>query len=1302
VQGINSESLLDKAEELEKKYEWLKAARILEKTSEVFLGKNDFQRYTEIQESVGFCYFKSAFQVKTNDQFRKKIKLAILAYEKVVNLLRKGKNELDTVKLNDLKAKIAYANSWFEFDALTKKVFLDKWWLLKSEVLAAYEKMGDQMSKAKICNDMLEGSADCRYWLGLNSKESIKIRDQLLSLGEQAIKTLTNSGSTFELARAYCWTSYYYLISNSKALIDPSKDMIQKGSNYSKKALEIAQEIEDAWLIGWAYHSQSLAADKENNIESTINFLKFQIKYGEMAKDHYLTGLGRFMLVVFNNLFGSIEEDPEKHRTAYKQSLIEATKAMDHLKIINLRTWNRYYPITAAYYGLSLIEPEIKEKKHFLQQAVKFGRKAIELTEGWSHSAIPLNFYLYTTVLYNLSEIEPNLNKKSNILREILKNTKRCREFFKAYPIDLDVTANNQYIETLTYADLSKITPQKKNKLDLLNDALNALKLALTQITAVLHEAQQEWLYIRQGNRFYRLGSVYVQAYRLTSKKFYLDNAIEMYDSAITLFNKGEMLTRLAESHWQKAKIYNFTNKHIEASKEYMVASEAFMDMSEKVPQLKEYYKKHAQYLEAWNQIEQARFNHSRENYAEAMNQYRLAATLHEDSKCWDYLAPNYYAWEQLEKGEYLSRKEEQSQANYCFKLALEYFNKAEDSIRKEMNDIESTEEKEQAVKLIKASRLRIEYCQARISIEKAKVFDKQGEYSLSSNNYGNAARKIKSIKKEMESEDQQKELHLVEVLCRAWKKMAIAEETTSSESYLEAASFFDQAKELSGTRKSSLWAFGNSSFCKGLAAGIKYQTSLDIEEHNRAKAYIKNAATNYLKAGYKNASEYAKATQRLFDAYLFMNQAEGEADTEKRVKQYQLSENLLQLAAGSFMKAKHPEKTAQVQQILENVREEKQLAISFTDVLQAPTIASSTSSFSAPTSTSETSVGLEQFAHANVQANLVTTINQVKIGESFCLTIEFVNAGRQPALIMKVDDFIPSDFIVVKKPKIYRIEESCLNMKGKQLAPLKLVEVKVTLQPSKKGEYRVNPMVHYLNELGQKKSLSLKTLEITVEEMILADRVSTGTLELDSLLLGGIPKEYAVVFSGPPCDERELLIKNFLEVGAKQKEVTFYVATEANDLEGLLENPNFFLFLCNPKPKVEVPDLPNVYKLQSKTDLTHLSIALTKTLRNIDQSISNKRICIENLSDVLGKHGTNTTKEWISGLITDLGAKGFTMLAIMDPKEHPPDQATTVLNLFDGEISILQSDDPLDCRKSIVVKKLRNQDYIRNPICLR
>jgi len=49
----------------------------------------------------------------------------------------------------------------------------------------------------------------------------------------------------------------------------------------------------------------------------------------------------------------------------------------------------------------------------------------------------------------------------------------------------------------------------------------------------------------------------------------------------------------------------------------------------------------------------------------------------------------------------------------------------------------------------------------------------------------------------------------------------------------------------------------------------------------------------------------------------------------------------------------------------------------------------------------------------------------------------------------------------------------------------------------------------------------------------------------------------------------------------------------------------------------------------------------------------------------------------------------------------HASEDLYAILNLFDGEISITQSSDPLDCKKSILVKKLRNQDYIKNPICL-
>ena len=424
------------------------------------------------------------------------------------------------------------------------------------------------------------------------------------------------------------------------------------------------------------------------------------------------------------------------------------------------------------------------------------------------------------------------------------------------------------------------------------------------------------------------------------------------------------------------------------------------------------------------------------------------------------------------------------------------------------------------------------------------------------------------------------------------------------------------------------------------------------------------------------------------------------EVDPDKRAKQYQMSENLLEMAAGAFIRAKQPEKIAQVQGILATVREEKAVAVSLNEVLHAPTITSSTFSFTAPSPTSEVSVGLEQFQHANVQANLVAGVNEVRVGESFWVSVEFVNAGKEPALLTRVESFIPPDFVVIEKPEIYRLEESCLNMKGKQIAPLKLVETKVVFQASKKGTYQLKPTVHYLDELGQNRTLQLKPVEIKVEEVILEDRVSTGTAQLDSLLLGGIPKEYSVVLTGSPSDEREVIINNFLKAGVKEGQSSFYVTTEAAGLEYLLERSSFNLFLCNPKPKLNLADRPNVSRLRSKTDLTNLNIALLKAYRSVDQSLG-KRICIDILSDVLLEYGVKATRKWLAELTTDLISKGFTVLAVLNPLMHTSEELNSVLGLFEGELDLFQSEDPLQCRTSISVKKLRNQDYIKNPTCL-
>jgi hypothetical protein len=174
------------------------------------------------------------------------------------------------------------------------------------------------------------------------------------------------------------------------------------------------------------------------------------------------------------------------------------------------------------------------------------------------------------------------------------------------------------------------------------------------------------------------------------------------------------------------------------------------------------------------------------------------------------------------------------------------------------------------------------------------------------------------------------------------------------------------------------------------------------------------------------------------------------------------------------------------------------------------------------------------------------------------------------------------------------------------------------------------------------------------------------------------------------------------LEAGVRKDQNTFYITTEGGIIGNLLEDSNFHLFLCNSKPRISVPDLPNVTKIRSKTDINNLNIALMKASRNIDPRKSETtRICIEIFSDVLLWHGPEVTRRWLSELITDLTSKGSTLMAVMDPEMHPSDQSKAVLNLFDGEINLSEAEEPLECKKSLRIKKLKSKDYIKNPICL-
>ncbi len=484
------------------------------------------------------------------------------------------------------------------------------------------------------------------------------------------------------------------------------------------------------------------------------------------------------------------------------------------------------------------------------------------------------------------------------------------------------------------------------------------------------------------------------------------------------------------------------------------------------------------------SEIEMARQHHAEKHYGEAKEHYEKAAELHKSTERWSYLGPNYMAWARVEEAEDLSRREETQEARYLFQQATKLFREAEESINAKMNTIEAREERQIAEDLIKVSEVRSGYCFGRIALEEARILDRQGDHLASSDRYGQAVERFHTVINTMERESDRKEIQPIVYLCKAWERMMMAEDQMSPSLYNEASELFMEARKHALDQTTRLLAQAHSSFCRALEAGTKFEINRDPTLFSTAKNHIEAATNYYLRAGHRSSSDYATATNRLLDAFMYTYNAQTETDPNNKARFYKMAERLLQDSADLFLKAKHPEKSEEVRRILERVKEEREIAVSLSEVLHAPTLISTTTSFSTPTPTHEQAVGLERFENADIQANLILGGREVKVGDDVDIEIELVNAGKAPAQLIKVEEIIPRGFEVSSAPDICRVEDSYLDMKGRTLLPLKTAELKIVLRPLDKGTYQLRPRVLYLDEAGKYRSHEPEPATVIVKEL--------------------------------------------------------------------------------------------------------------------------------------------------------------------------------------------------------------------------
>jgi KaiC/GvpD/RAD55 family RecA-like ATPase len=346
----------------------------------------------------------------------------------------------------------------------------------------------------------------------------------------------------------------------------------------------------------------------------------------------------------------------------------------------------------------------------------------------------------------------------------------------------------------------------------------------------------------------------------------------------------------------------------------------------------------------------------------------------------------------------------------------------------------------------------------------------------------------------------------------------------------------------------------------------------------------------------------------------------------------------------------------------------------------------------------------LEAVVLPRIEARLVFRKNSLELGETLRVEVELQNNSHAAVWVTRIEDLVPASFELVESGG-HRQVGTHLDMHGLQVDPYIAESIEITLRSTEKGIFLVAPTIFYKTEAGVQTSSKLEPVPITVSETILPDRVPTGFQDLDNLLLGGIPKGYAVILTSPSCDERDLLVKRYMQSGMTDGAVTLCVTADSSGIRNLAEQhpTSFNVLVCNPHVEEAFEALPNVFKVAGVENLTEISISLESILRRINGAKKIQgRACLEIVSDVLLQHQAVQTRKWLNRLIPLLKSKGFTVLAVVNPRMHKSEELHAVLDLFEGEINVYEKKGEPDLTRFIRIRKMYNKRYVESELPLK
>ena len=962
---------------MELKHEWKDAFEAYSKALAT-CPESDKAQMGTLHESCGRSLYRWAFTANTHDEFLLRMERAAGEYKAARLAHGRAGGSLSDCRQRRCDAMLSLISYWVTGNAGRKKELLKEAWSRAMEALSELEMQNAREEFGSTFN-LLGIAAAVLYNYDDTAAEREEHLRQLMGFSEKTIEFLSGKDCPSDLAQAYTKAgAVLSAIEKDFADFGKKDELDRKAWNYWLKGRELSGD-EMLFNIPFSSILQGLPSaclpDESRKISDDAMIL------AKRTGDNWLMGfvMNRFAATCMK--MHASEEDVSERQSLVTRALESARRSKELFQILGFvstdidQIWVQV-PEAGYYNQLWYIEADPNKKRDLMEKAYEHN---IVQTKMASESKYPdveaAAKFIFGVLLTEMGRKQQSLERKRMYL------TKASKYLGEAADSDVSLHPNLYYLHgiDLSYLadatfELAAIMVKGKNRITKLREAVVRKKEASTLSERHLLVIQEENpnLWASLGEARHNMGEWAIQLYEFSSDLNDLAIVAEAYDKSVEWYTKAGNPSRSAESNWRAAQSYDMMGEFQKASERFVKASDGYRMAGGSLPHLKQLYSDYAVYMQAWGEIERARYYHSRQEPSLAGKCYEKAASLHASTTRWTYLAPNYYAWAILEKAEDLSRAEKCEESIRAFEEASAKFAESKKALSEHLPRIEEPEEVLMVRKLEKGAEVRRGYCSARTCLEEAKVVQRRGDPFGSSERYGVAIERFQDLFKELESDLDRRECMLTIALARAWQVMARAEAEASSQLYQEASTLFEEAKNLSPGDKGKLLALGHSRFCKALEAGTRFADTRDPTLHASAIKHLDSAASHYARAGAESASEYSRASKLLFDAYAAVDRAGQETDHEKKAKAYLAVEKILEASAAGFGQAEQPGKKDQVLRLLENVKREREFAVSLTELFHAPLAVSSTASFAGPAPTYEQPVGLERFEHADIQANLV------------------------------------------------------------------------------------------------------------------------------------------------------------------------------------------------------------------------------------------------------------------------------------------------------------------------------------------